>query len=92
MKNKLMGLLWTAVLALVYAAVRLLEGRGVLLTYHVQILRLCCINIIIEVSQNLINGFTGQFSIVHAGFFAIGAYLSAYLTVKLQVPFVPALL
>lgn len=92
MKNKLMGLLWTAVLALVYAAVRLLEGRGVLLPYHVQILSLCCINIILVVSLNLINGFTGQFSIGHAGFFAIGAYLSAYLTVKLQVPFVPALL
>ena len=87
-----MGLLWTAVLALVYAAVRLLEGRGVLLPYHVQILSLCCINIILVVSLNLINGFTGQFSIGHAGFFAIVAYLSAYLTVKLQVPFVPALL
>src|SRR5690554_2414743 len=87
-----MGLLWTAILALVYAAVRLLEGRGVLLPYHVQILSLCCINIILVVSLNLINGFTGQFSIGHAGFFAIGAYLSAYLTVKLQVPFVPALL
>jgi branched-chain amino acid transport system permease protein len=33
------------------------------------------------VSLNLINGFTGQFSIGHAGFMAIGAYSSAYFTV-----------
>ena len=30
---------------------------------------------------NLITGFTGQFSIGHAGFMAVGAYSSAYLTV-----------
>ncbi len=39
------------------------------------------INIILAVSLNLINGFTGQFSIGHAGFMAIGAYASAYFTV-----------
>jgi branched-chain amino acid transport system permease protein len=33
------------------------------------------------VSLNLITGFTGQFSIGHAGFMAIGAYSSAYLVV-----------
>ena len=30
---------------------------------------LICINIILSVSLNLINGYTGQFSIGHAGFF-----------------------
>jgi branched-chain amino acid transport system permease protein len=39
------------------------------------------INIILAVSLNLINGFTGQFSIGHAGFMAIGAYSSAFVTV-----------
>ncbi len=39
------------------------------------------INVILAVSLNLINGFTGQFSIGHAGFMAVGAYMSAYLTV-----------
>jgi branched-chain amino acid transport system permease protein len=39
-----------------------------------------CINIILAVSLNLVNGFTGQFSIGHAGFMAVGAYLSAFLT------------
>lgn len=53
---------------------------------------LICINIILAVSLNLINGFTGQFSIGHAGFMAVGAYLGAVLTVKLQLPFIVALL
>ena len=37
------------------------------------------VNIILAVSLNLINGFTGQFSIGHAGFYAVGAYTSAAL-------------
>lgn len=53
---------------------------------------LICINIILSSSLNLINGFTGQFSIGHAGFMAVGAYLSAVLSVKLQMPFIIALL
>src|SRR5687767_8413749 len=46
--------------------------------YIHQILMLVGINIILAVSLNLINGFTGQFSIGHAGFFAVGAYTSAF--------------
>lgn len=38
------------------------------------------INIVLAVSLNLVNGFTGQFSIGHAGFMAAGAYASAFLT------------
>ncbi len=49
--------------------------------YFLQVLCLAGINIILAVSLNLINGFTGQFSIGHAGFMAIGAYASAYVTV-----------
>ena len=51
--------------------------------YFLQILCLAGINIILAVSLNLINGFTGQFSIGHAGFMAIGAYVSAYLSITL---------
>lgn len=50
------------------------------------------INIILATSLNLINGFTGQFSIGHAGFMAAGAYISAVATVKFQLPFVVAIL
>lgn len=45
------------------------------------------INITLAVSLNLINGFTGQFSLGHAGFMAIGAYTSALLTTVYQKPF-----
>lgn len=48
--------------------------------YFLQILILIGINIMLAVSLNLINGFTGQFSIGHAGFMAIGGYSSAFFT------------
>jgi branched-chain amino acid transport system permease protein len=45
--------------------------------YIMQVVMLCGINVVLAVSLNLINGFTGQFSIGHAGFMAVGAYSSA---------------
>ncbi len=45
--------------------------------YFLRIVMLCGINVILAVSLNLINGFTGQFSIGHAGFMAVGAYTAA---------------
>ena len=48
--------------------------------YVFRILMLCGINIVLAVSLNLINGFTGQFSIGHAGFMAIGGYAAAAMT------------
>lgn len=42
------------------------------------------IYVILAVSLNLINGFTGQFSLGHAGFMAIGAYTSALLYMSPQ--------
>jgi branched-chain amino acid transport system permease protein len=41
------------------------------------------INIILAVSLNLVNGYTGQFSLGHAGFMSVGAYLSAAVTMLL---------
>src|SRR4249920_3113107 len=52
--------------------------RGLIGAYNYQILILVGINIILAVSLNLINGYTGQFSIGHAGFYAVGAYTSAF--------------
>ncbi len=51
-----------------------------------------CINVIMSVSLNLINGYTGQFSLGHAGFMAVGAYVSVVLTAKLHLPFAAAIL
>lgn len=42
------------------------------------------IAIILAVSLNLINGHTGQFSLGHAGFMSVGAYVSAMITLALQ--------
>jgi branched-chain amino acid transport system permease protein len=38
------------------------------------------INTIMTVSLNLINGYMGEFSVGHAGFMAVGAYIAALLT------------
>lgn len=44
------------------------------------------INIILAVSLNLINGYTGQFSLGHAGFMAVGGYASAVVTLYYSKP------
>jgi len=51
--------------------------------YYYQIIIYCGINIVLATSLNLINGYTGQFSLGHAGFMAIGAYVSAALSTYL---------
>src|SRR5215217_1155068 len=40
------------------------------------------VNCLMSMSLNLVNGYTGQFSLGHAGFMALGAYFSAYLTLS----------
>lgn len=54
-------------------------------TYIIRILNLCAIYTILGLSMNLINGFTGLFSLGHAGFMAVGAYTTALLTMPLAV-------
>lgn len=49
--------------------------------YQVQILNLIAVNIILALSLNLIYGYTGMFSLGHAGFMAIGAYVCALLII-----------
>jgi branched-chain amino acid transport system permease protein len=41
------------------------------------------VDIVLAVSLNVVNGFTGQFSLGHAGFMAVGAYTSAKITLAL---------
>jgi branched-chain amino acid transport system permease protein len=48
--------------------------------YLLNILLLAGINVILAVSLNMVNGYTGQFSLGHAGFMAVGAYGSAVIT------------
>jgi branched-chain amino acid transport system permease protein len=56
-------------------------AAAILNPYLYRILVLCGINVILALSLNLVNGITGQFSIGHAGFMAVGAYTSAAFTV-----------
>ena len=52
-------------------------------SYYLQIINMIGIAAIMAVSLNLITGHTGQFSLGHAGFMALGAYASAAFTVYL---------
>lgn len=57
-------------------------AEGFLDIYIVRILNVCAIYAILGMSMNLINGFTGLFSLGHAGFMAVGAYTTALLTMS----------
>ena len=48
--------------------------------YYFMILMLVGIHVILATSLNLVTGITGQFSLGHAGFMAVGAYVSASIT------------
>src|SRR2546423_11381220 len=55
-------------------------GSGYINPYYLDVIIGIGINIILAVSLNLVNGYTGQFSLGHAGFMAVGAYTAAALT------------
>lgn len=63
-----------------YAAVEILSRLGILNGYMMVIINECLIYVILAVSLNLINGITGQFSLGHMGFAAVGAYTSGAIT------------
>lgn len=48
------------------------------------------INMLLIVSMMVVIGYAGQISLAHAAIFGIGAYTSAYLTTKLNLPFLLA--
>lgn len=88
-KQDLFGLVLYAV---VFVVLYVLFDQEILDNYWETNVVMMIINIILAVSLNLINGFTGQFSIGHAGFMAVGAYVSAIFTVKLELGFALGLL
>lgn len=59
--------------------------------YYVYVANYIAINIIVAAGLNLLVGFTGQISLGHAGFFAIGAYGTVVLMIKAGFPFLLAL-
>lgn len=48
---------------------------------NLKLVKLCCIYAVCALSMNTVNGFTGMFSLGQPGFMAIGAYVTALLTV-----------
>jgi branched-chain amino acid transport system permease protein len=80
---------WTSiVLAVIFSAVmQVLIVGGSLNQFYVNTIFFIGINIILAASLHLIIGITGQFSIGHAGFLAVGAYGSAIVTMKLGLSF-----
>jgi branched-chain amino acid transport system permease protein len=54
--------------------------------YNVYLLNVVMVHVILAVGLNILVGSTGQISLGHAGFFAIGAYGTALLMMKFQIP------
>lgn len=67
-----------------YAVVQLLITNGIINSFYEITLATICINIILAVSLNLVTGFTGQFSLGHAGFMSIGAYVGALINMEMN--------
>lgn len=75
-------------------AVFVMIGIGYALTglaneYTQYVMLLILTNVILAVSLNFVNGFTGQFSLGHAGFMAVGAYTSAWLASRPETAVIP---
>ena len=88
-RNDLIMLVFAIILFAVLQG--LIEGR-VLSSFWQLNLLIIGINVILAASLNLINGYTGQFSLGHAGFMAVGAYVGVVLTTNFHLPFAAALL
>ena len=76
--NRVRNLILT-IIAVILFALFLNKAPELLNGYWQRILNLIAINAILALSLNLIYGITGMFSLGHAGFMAIGAYVSALL-------------
>ena len=82
--KKLLKTFYPALLVVaLYIAVTLLRSVGILNGYYIQVMMFAGINIMMTASLNLVNGFTGQFCIGHAGFMSLGAYGAAIVTTML---------
>ena len=77
-------------IVLTFVVVQILISTNIINSYLQATLATICINIILAVSLNLITGFTGQFSLGHAGFMSIGAYICAL--ILLRFPTLPGFL
>jgi branched-chain amino acid transport system permease protein len=80
-RTRTQWVLLIAFLALLFAAPLYLDN------YWLGITNLIGITLIAAIGLNILVGYCGQLSIGHMGFMAVGAYTSAILTGKLDLPF-----
>jgi branched-chain amino acid transport system permease protein len=78
--------------AIAYAILKTLFLTGLLTEYVQQIILFSFIAILTSLGLNVIYGYTGQFSLGHAGFYGIGAYTAAYLGAVFKVESIIAFL
>jgi len=80
MRARVMDRVWLPAALILSGALAVWVLRASLDDYLLSIFNFVGINIILAVSLNLTNGFTGLFSLGHPGFMAVGGYLTAILT------------
>lgn len=78
------NLLILVAILLTFAIVQALITVGIINSFYEITIATICINIILAVSLNLVTGFTGQFSLGHAGFMSIGAYVGAIVNMHMN--------
>ncbi len=84
-KSKLGAFIWLIAAAAVLALVVLLENTLPTTSPLFTVLKKGAVYSLVAVSMNLLNGFTGLFSLGQAGFMLLGAYTYAILTVPMDV-------
>ncbi|HEY4532021.1 MAG TPA: branched-chain amino acid ABC transporter permease [Kurthia sp.] len=92
MKKSKVFWLYLAIAVATYFVINTLINNETIDMYYSNLLITIMINVILAVSLHLVIGITGQFSIGHAGFLAVGAYVSAICTMNFNMPFIVGLL
>jgi len=84
-------LVWSILFLLFLAVLPWLIIKYHLLGLSIYIVNLITVHAIVAVGLNILVGFTGQISMGHAGFFALGAFSTVILVLKWSVPLYIAL-
>lgn len=80
-RNTILSLL---LIAAILGACAFLDANKYSYNYAISIVERSMIYAVVAVSMNLVNGFTGLFSLGQAGFMALGAYVTAILTIPVD--------
>lgn len=80
MNKKNLG--WLIFIAAIYTLIQIGTTTGIINAFYEITLMTILINVILATGLNLIIGFSGQFSLGHAGFMAIGAYCTGIISIK----------